>query len=57
MLHASKQLTPSPKLFKPQTLQTSNPSNLKPFKPQTLQTLQTPNSFCSGLIPLWEILH
>ena len=44
MLHASKLLTPSPKPLKPQTLQTSNPSNLKPFKPQTLQT-PNPSNF------------
>ena len=43
MLHASKLLTPSPKPLKPQTLQTSNPSNLKPFKPQTLQTSNSSN--------------
>ena len=43
MLHASKLLTPSPKPFKPQTLQTSNPSNPKPFKPKTLQTSNSSN--------------
>jgi len=50
-----RQLDPQP--FKPQTLQTSNPSNLKPFKPQTLQTSNSSTSLTSLLYIEQAILH